>query len=81
MSWQQSQGAKDVPTISDERLELRLLSDPTEPTTLRNVIAAGRPYTFTGGRPQVESAPLGPALRLATGVTADLGALGDIESR
>ena len=44
------------------------------------MVAPGRPITFTGGRPQVESAPLGPALRLATGVTADLGALGDIEA-
>ena len=79
-SWQQTQGTKDLPTVADDRLELRLLSDPAEPVTLRNVVAAGRPYAFTGGKPQVESAPLGPALRLATGVTADLGALGDIEA-
>jgi mono/diheme cytochrome c family protein len=80
LSWQQAQGVNDLPTISEERLELRLLSDPSDPGTLRNVIAPGRPMTFTGGRPRVESAPLGPALRLATGVTADLGALGDIEA-
>jgi mono/diheme cytochrome c family protein len=80
LSWQQARGVSDLPTISDEGLELRLLSDPADLTTLRNVVAPGRPITFTGGKPRVESAPLGPALRLATGVTADLGGLGDIEA-
>ena len=71
MSWQQTQGPEDLPTIADERLEFRLLSDPAEPATLRNMVAPDRPFTFTGGRPRVVSSPLGPALRLATGVTAD----------
>jgi mono/diheme cytochrome c family protein len=80
VSWQQTQGPEDLPTIADDRLEIRLLSDPAEPATLRNMVAPDRSFTFTGGRPQVVSSPLGPALRLATGVTADLGALGDIEA-
>ncbi|HTV03004.1 MAG TPA: DUF1553 domain-containing protein, partial [Luteitalea sp.] len=55
-------------------------ADPANLTTLRNVVAPGRAIAFTGGTPRVESAPLGPAHRLATGVSADLGALGDIEA-
>jgi mono/diheme cytochrome c family protein len=80
MSWQETQGIEQLPTIADDRLELRLVSDPDEPAVLRNAVAPDRSFTFTGGRPQVVSSPLGPALRLATGVTADLGALGDIEA-
>jgi hypothetical protein len=78
--WQQTQGPDDLPTIADDRLEFRLLPDPAEPATLRNVVAPGRLFTFTGGRPQAETSPLGPALRLPAGVTADLGALGDIDA-
>ena len=80
LRWQETQGPEHLPAVGNERLELHLLSDPAQPATLRNVVAPARPFTFTGGRPQVESSPLGPALRLATGVTADLGALGDIEA-
>jgi mono/diheme cytochrome c family protein len=80
VSWQQTQGPEDLPTIGDERLEFRLLSNPAEPATLRNLVAPDRPFTFAGGRPQVVHSPFGPALRLATGVTANLGALGDIEA-
>ena len=79
-TWQQAQGPADLPTIGDERLDFRLVPDPAEPTTLRNVVSPNQAFSFTGGRPLLESSPLGPALRLATGVTADLGELGDIEA-
>ena len=80
VSWQQTQGVQDLPAIADERLDFRLLSDPTQPATLRNVVSGDRPFTFTGGKPQVVTSPLGPGLRLATGVTANLGELGDLEA-
>jgi mono/diheme cytochrome c family protein len=79
-AWQRTQGPADVPTVGDERLDFRLLSDPAEPTTLRNVVSPDRAFIFTGGKPRVVSSPLGPGLRLPTGVTADLGDLGDVES-
>ncbi len=79
-TWQQTQGPVDLPTIGDERLDFRLVSDPAEPTTLRNVVAPDRAFTFTGGTPLAVTSPLGPAVRLATGVTAELGDLGDVES-
>jgi mono/diheme cytochrome c family protein len=79
-AWQRTQGPADVPTIGDERLDFRLVSDPAEPTTLRDVVAADRTFTFTGGRPLVVTSPQGPAVRLPTGVTANLGDLGDVES-
>ena len=79
-TWQQTQGPADLPTIGDERLDFRLLSDPAEPTTLRNVVSPDRAFTFTGGKPLVVTSPLGPAVRLPKGVTADLGDLGDVES-
>ena len=79
-TWQRTQGPADVPTIAEERVDFRLLCDPKDPTTLRNATAPERTFTFTGGKPQVVSSPLGPAVRLATGVTADLGELGDVES-
>ena len=79
-TWQRTQGPADVPTIGDERLDFRLLSDPAEPTTLRNVVSPDRTYTFTGGKPGVVTSPQGPAVRLPKGATADLGDLGDVES-
>jgi hypothetical protein len=79
-TWQRTQGPADVPTLSDERLDFRLLSDAAEPTTLRNVVSPDRAFTFTGGKPRVVTSPLGPAVRLPKGVTADLGDLGDVES-
>jgi mono/diheme cytochrome c family protein len=80
-TWQQTQGPADLPTIGDERLDFRLLSDPADPTTLRNVTAStDRAFTFTGGKPLVVTSPQGPAVRLPKGVTADLGDLGDVES-
>ncbi len=79
-AWQQTQGPANLPTIGDERLDFRLLPDAGEPTILRNVLSPDRAFAFTGGKPQVVTSPLGPAVRLATGVTADLGELGDIES-
>ena len=80
MAWQQTQGPADLPNIADERLGFRLLPEPAEPTTLRNVVSSDRTFTFTGGKPQVVTSPLGPGVRLAKGVTADLGDLGDVES-
>jgi hypothetical protein len=79
-TWQRTRGPADIPTVAEQRLDFRLLSDPAEPTTLRNVVSPDRAFTFTGGKPRVEPSPLGPAVRLATGVTADLGELGDVES-
>jgi len=79
-TWQRTQGPADLPTIGDERLDFRLVSDPAEPTTLRNVVAPHRAFTFTGGKPVVVTSPLGPAVRLPKGVTANLGDLGDVES-
>jgi mono/diheme cytochrome c family protein len=79
-AWQRTQGPADLPTIGDERLDFRLLSDPADPTTLRNVVSPDGAFTFTGGKPLVVTSPLGPAVRLAKGVTADLGDLGDVES-
>jgi hypothetical protein len=79
-TWQGTRGPADVPTIGEERLHFRLLSDPADPTTLRDVAAPDRTFTFSGGKPQAVSSPLGPAVRLATGVSADLGDLGDVES-
>jgi mono/diheme cytochrome c family protein len=79
-TWQQTQGPADLPMIGDERLDFRLLSDPAEPTTLRNVASPDRTFTFTGGKPLAVTSPMGPALRLPKGVTADLGELGDVES-
>ena len=79
-AWQRTQGPADLPTIGDERLDFRLVSDPAEPTTLRNVVTSNRAFTFTGGKPVVVTSPLGPAVRLPKGVTADLGELGDVES-
>jgi Protein of unknown function (DUF1553)/Protein of unknown function (DUF1549)/Planctomycete cytochrome C/Concanavalin A-like lectin/glucanases superfamily len=79
-AWQRTQGPADVPTIGDERLDFRLLPDPAEPTTLRNVVSPDRAYRFTGGKPRVVTSPQGLAVRLPKGVTADLGDLGDVES-
>jgi uncharacterized protein DUF1553/uncharacterized protein DUF1549/cytochrome c/concanavalin A-like lectin/glucanase superfamily protein len=79
-AWQQTQGPPNLPTIGDERLDFRLLPDSAEPTFLRNVLSPDRAFTFTGGKPEVVTSPLGPAVRLATGVSADLGELGDVES-
>ena len=80
-AWQQTQGPADVPRIGEERLEFRLLSDAADPTLLRNVVSPETTFAFTGGKPpQAVASPLGPAVRLATGVTADLGSLGDVES-
>ena len=61
VAWQQTQGPADLPTIGDERLDFRLLSDPAEPTTLRNVVSPDRTFTFTGGKPLAVTSPLGPA--------------------
>ena len=80
MAWQQTMDADDLPTIAEDALEFRLLTDGTQPATLRNAVAQDQPFTFTGGRPQVVLAPHGPGFRLPSGVTANLGSLGDIES-
>ena len=80
LAWQQKQGPADVPTLGEERLDFHLLADPADATTLRNVASRQGTFTFTGGKPQVVSSPLGPAVRLPRGVTADLGDLGDVES-
>ena len=79
-TWQRTQGPADLPTIGDERLDFRLLSDPAAPTTLRMVGSPDRAFTFTGGKPVGRDVALGPAVRLPKGVTADLGDLGDVES-
>jgi mono/diheme cytochrome c family protein len=80
MDWQEAQRVDNLPTVADDGLEFRLLTNDAEPVTLRNTVSQGPPLDFTGGRPQVVDAPHGPGLRLPTGVTANLGSLGDIES-
>jgi hypothetical protein len=79
-AWQRTQGPADLPRISDERLDFRLLSDPAEPKTLRNVVSPERAFTLTGGNPMAVTSPQGPGVRLPKGVAADLGDLGDVES-
>jgi hypothetical protein len=79
-AWQRTQGPADLPKISDEKLDIRLLSDPAEPRILRNVVSPERAFTLTGGHPLAVTSPQGPAVRLPKGVAADLGDLGDVES-
>jgi mono/diheme cytochrome c family protein len=79
-AWQRTQGPADLPAIGDEGLDFRLLPDPAEPATLRNVVSPGGVFTVTGGKTRVVTSPEGPAVRLEKGVSAHLGDLGDVES-
>ena len=69
-------GARRPP---DDRGRTARLPPPLRPSRAHHPAQRGRSgsaFTFTGGKPQVVTSPLGPALRLATGVTADLGDAG-----
>ena len=79
-AWQGAQGPDDVPGVDEGGLEMHLVADPAAPTTLRDLASPGRRFSLAGGTPRIEESPLGPAVRLTKGVSAELGDLGDVES-
>jgi len=78
-AWAQGLGPQDVPVVSSEGLEMRLVPEGGDTPVLRDLVSA-RTYAITGGTPRLEESPLGLGVRLPEGTSADLGDLGDVDS-